>query len=131
MLCLFASLYNLQTFKLYISSALISLLVLFPYSVLYILQATSVQSFHPAVLRTSRSQTCTDVVVLPLLKNLEQCFLIKCFKHALSFSINNQHYALDYITSLFNIQAPTCFGSSLPSSWRFLDPCELLEKQNI
>jgi hypothetical protein len=36
-------------------------------------------------------------------------------------SINNQHYALNYITSLFNVQAPTCFGS-------FLNPCELLEQ---
>jgi hypothetical protein len=45
-------------------------------------------------------------------------------------SINNQHNALNYITSLFNIQTPTCFGSSLPSSGRFLDPCELLEMQN-
>jgi hypothetical protein len=42
-------------------------------------------------------------------------------------SINKQHYALNYITSLFNIQAPTCFGSSLQSSGSFLDPCELLE----
>jgi hypothetical protein len=25
--------------------------------------------------------------------------------------------------------APTCFGSSLPSSWSFLDPPELLEIQ--
>jgi hypothetical protein len=37
-------------------------------------------------------------------------------------SINNQHYALDYITSLFNMQAPTCFGSRFPSSGSFLDP---------
>jgi hypothetical protein len=45
-------------------------------------------------------------------------------------SINNQHYTLDYITSLFNMQARTCFGSRVPSSGSFLDPCELLEKQN-
>jgi hypothetical protein len=45
-------------------------------------------------------------------------------------SINSQHYALDYITSLFNMHAPTCFGSRVPSSGSFLDPCELLEKQN-
>jgi hypothetical protein len=45
-------------------------------------------------------------------------------------SINNQLYALNYTTSLFNIQAPTCFGSSLPSSGSFLDPCKLLEMQN-
>jgi hypothetical protein len=44
-------------------------------------------------------------------------------------NINIQHYALDYITSLFNMQAPTCFGSRVPSSGSFLDPCELLEKQ--
>jgi hypothetical protein len=44
--------------------------------------------------------------------------------------MNNQHYALDYITSLFNIQAPTCFGSRVPFSGSFLDPCELLKKQN-
>jgi hypothetical protein len=43
-------------------------------------------------------------------------------------SINNQHYALIYITSLFNVQAPTCFGSSLPSSGGLLDPCGLLEQ---
>jgi hypothetical protein len=43
-------------------------------------------------------------------------------------SINNQRYALNYITSLFNVPAPTCFGSSLPSSGSFLDPCELLEQ---
>jgi hypothetical protein len=43
-------------------------------------------------------------------------------------SINNQHYELNYITSLFNVQVPTCFGSSLPSSGSFLDPCELLEQ---
>jgi hypothetical protein len=46
-------------------------------------------------------------------------------------SINNQHYALNYITALFNIQAPTCFGNSLPSSGSSLDPCELLEMQCI
>jgi hypothetical protein len=40
-------------------------------------------------------------------------------------SINNQHYALTYTKPLFNIQAPTCFGSSLPSSGSFLDPSEV------
>jgi hypothetical protein len=44
-------------------------------------------------------------------------------------SINNQHYALHFITSLFNILAPTCFGSSLPPSGSFLDPCELPENR--
>jgi hypothetical protein len=44
-------------------------------------------------------------------------------------SINNQHYALNCTTPLFNIQAHTCFGSSLPTSGSFLDPSELLEMQ--
>jgi hypothetical protein len=42
---------------------------------------------------------------------------------------NNQHYALIYTTPLFYILAPTCFGSSLPSSGSFLGPPELLEMQ--
>jgi hypothetical protein len=42
---------------------------------------------------------------------------------------NNQHYALNCTTPLFNILAPTCFGSSLPSSGSFLDPFELPEIQ--
>jgi hypothetical protein len=42
--------------------------------------------------------------------------------------INNQHYALNYITSLFNVQAPTCYGSSLLSPGSFLDPCELFKQ---
>jgi hypothetical protein len=29
----------------------------------------------------------------------------------------------------YDILAPTCFGSSLPSPWSFLDPSELLEIQ--
>jgi hypothetical protein len=40
---------------------------------------------------------------------------------------NNQHYALNCNTPVFIILAPTCFGSSLPSSGSFLDPSELLE----
>jgi hypothetical protein len=44
-------------------------------------------------------------------------------------SRNNQHYALGCTTSLFYILAPTCFGSSLPSSGIFLDPSELLKIQ--
>jgi hypothetical protein len=39
----------------------------------------------------------------------------------------NQHYALNCTTPVFNILAPTCFGSSLPSSGSFLDPSELLD----
>jgi hypothetical protein len=44
-------------------------------------------------------------------------------------SRNNQHYALICTTLLFYILAPTCSGSSLPSSASFLDPSELLEIQ--
>jgi hypothetical protein len=44
-------------------------------------------------------------------------------------SRNNQHYALNCTTPLFCILAPTCFGSSLPSSGSLLDPSELLEIQ--
>jgi hypothetical protein len=40
-----------------------------------------------------------------------------------------QQYALICTTLLFYILAPTCFGSSLPSSGSFLDPSELLEIQ--
>jgi hypothetical protein len=38
-------------------------------------------------------------------------------------------YALIFTTPLFYILAPTCFGSSLPSSGSFLDPFELPEIQ--
>jgi hypothetical protein len=44
-------------------------------------------------------------------------------------SINNQQYTLNYMTPLFNIEAPTCVGTSLPSSGSFLDPSELFEMQ--
>jgi hypothetical protein len=44
-------------------------------------------------------------------------------------SRNNQHYAQICTTPLFYILAPTCFGSSLPSSGSFLDSSELLEIQ--
>jgi hypothetical protein len=44
-------------------------------------------------------------------------------------STNNQHYALNCATPLFNILTTTCFGSSLPSSENFLDPSELPEMQ--
>jgi hypothetical protein len=58
------------------------------------------------------------------------CYSLQFVPSIARRSINNQLYALDYITSLFNTQAPTCFGGSLPSSGSFLDPCELLEMQN-
>jgi hypothetical protein len=44
-------------------------------------------------------------------------------------SRNNQHFALIYTTPLFYILAPTCFGSSLPSSVSFFGPSELLQIQ--
>jgi hypothetical protein len=44
-------------------------------------------------------------------------------------SRRNQHNALVCTTPLFYILAPTCFGSSLPSSGIFLDLSELLEIQ--
>jgi hypothetical protein len=44
-------------------------------------------------------------------------------------SRNNQHYALICTTPLFYILAPTCFGSSLPSSGSFLDPSGLFAIQ--
>jgi hypothetical protein len=44
-------------------------------------------------------------------------------------SRNKQQYALICTTTLFYILAPTCFGSSLPSSGSFLDPSGLLEIQ--
>jgi hypothetical protein len=44
-------------------------------------------------------------------------------------SRNNQHYALICTSPLLYILAPTCFGSSLPSSGSFLDPSKLLEIQ--
>jgi hypothetical protein len=39
------------------------------------------------------------------------------------------NYSTDCTTPYFYILAPTCFGSSLPSSGSFLDPSELLEIQ--
>src|SRR5215510_2939430 len=44
-------------------------------------------------------------------------------------SRNDQQYALICTTPLFYTLAPTCFGSSLPSSGSILDPSELLEIQ--
>jgi hypothetical protein len=41
----------------------------------------------------------------------------------------DQQHALICTTPLFYVLAPTCFGSSLPSSGSFLDPPELIEIQ--
>jgi hypothetical protein len=54
---------------------------------------------------------------VPRLQKFNQC------------SRNNQHYALICTTPLFYLLAPTCFGSSLPSSGSFFDQSELLEIQ--
>jgi hypothetical protein len=52
------------------------------------------------------------------------------FKPYIIRRITNDHqYALICNTPLFYVLAPTCFGSSLPSSGSFLDPSELLEIQ--
>jgi hypothetical protein len=42
---------------------------------------------------------------------------------------DNKQYALICTTSLFYVLAPTCFGSSLPSSGSALNLSELLEIQ--
>jgi hypothetical protein len=39
---------------------------------------------------------------------------------------NDQQYVVISTFPLFYVLAPTCFGSSLPSSGSFLDPSELL-----
>jgi hypothetical protein len=41
----------------------------------------------------------------------------------------DQKYALICTTPIFYVLAPTCFGSSLPSSGSYLDPSKLLEMQ--
>jgi hypothetical protein len=44
-------------------------------------------------------------------------------------AIRHSRNVLVFTTPLFYILAPTCFGSSLPSSGSFLDPSELLKIQ--
>jgi hypothetical protein len=44
-------------------------------------------------------------------------------------SRNYQHYALYFTTPVFYTLSPTCLGSSLPSSGRFLERSELPETQ--
>jgi hypothetical protein len=56
-------------------------------------------------------------------------FIAKIYSYILRNSRSNQHYVLSCITLLFYILAPTCFGSSMPSSESVLDPCEVLEIQ--
>jgi hypothetical protein len=45
--------------------------------------------------------------------------------------IIDQHYALCYITPLFDMQAPTCFGIHVPSPGSFSCPRELVESRNV
>jgi hypothetical protein len=54
-----------------------------------------------------------------------------CCQSTTVLSIIDQHYALSYITSLFDTQAPTYFGIHMPSSESFLCPHELLEIGNV
>jgi hypothetical protein len=42
---------------------------------------------------------------------------------------NDQQYSVICTTPVFYVVAPTCSGSSLPSSDSFLDPSELLDTQ--
>jgi hypothetical protein len=52
--------------------------------------------------------------------------------HQLSdISITDRHYALSYITPLFDTQASTYFGIYVPSSGIFSCPRELLESRNV
>jgi hypothetical protein len=60
--------------------------------------------------------------------NFPKLYLNVCTVH-IRRSRNYQQYALICATPLFYILAPTCFGSSLPSSGSFLDPSALLEIQ--
>jgi hypothetical protein len=64
--------------------------------------------------------------------NLDSPGMLICDKQngrVLCLRSRNQHYALICTTPLFCILAPTCFGSSLPSSGSVLGPSELLEIQ--
>jgi hypothetical protein len=45
----------------------------------------------------------------------EQGQVTGCCEQDNGYSRSNQHYALNCTSPLFNILAPTCFGSSLPS----------------
>jgi hypothetical protein len=46
------------------------------------------------------------------------------------FGYNRQHHAL-IIIPLFITQAPTCFGTYVPSSGSVLHPCELLSSNYV
>jgi hypothetical protein len=55
-------------------------------------------------------------------------FVLECLQ---LLNINDQQYALSYITHLFVTQAPTCFGIHVSSSGSFSCPHELLESRNV
>jgi hypothetical protein len=76
------------------------------------------------LLLQNNSTICPNNLAAIWKSNTHKCLLfVSCI---IRRSRNNQHYALNCTTPLFNIQAPTYFGSSLPSSGSFLDPSELL-----
>jgi hypothetical protein len=66
------------------------------------------------------------VCIIQSAPNMIICRLTHVLCHS---SRNNHYYALICTIPLFYILAPTCFGSSLPSSGSLLDPSELLEMQ--
>jgi hypothetical protein len=76
---------------------------IFQPSVLAVVRSLTYQNIHDA-----KPTVCTDL-------------FHRCIR-------NDRHYALICTPPLFYVLAPTCFGSSLPSSGSFLDP-ELLEIQ--
>jgi hypothetical protein len=55
--------------------------------------------------------------------------LLNIFLNKITQIRNDQQYALICNTPLFYVLAPTCFGSSVPSTGSFLDPYGLLEIQ--
>jgi hypothetical protein len=77
---------------------------------------------HIQTLMPSTQWICDIYSPLVFMLNIQLTLYSEC-------SINNQHYALNYTTSLFNKQVPTCFDNSLPSSGSFLDSSELPEMQ--
>jgi hypothetical protein len=83
----------------------------------------------PAFVEQQWLRNCTSVL------RLYVRFLICWYLTVLDRNIRNYMqrkqptYVLNCTTPLFNIQAPICFGSGLPSSGSFLDSSELHEMQ--
>jgi hypothetical protein len=63
------------------------------------------------------------------LNNSKTYMEIFCQGNTTIFLEKQPTHALNCTTLLFNIQAPICFSSGLPSSGSFLDSFELLEMQ--